>query len=270
MLAFFQKRAIPAVEFVEDGVYRRSVRINDSVGWIAVTHVQQAHALVLETDLPPGSRLEAAADRVRRMFDLDADMDAIHQVLGADPALRPLVRKWPGLRLPGAWAPFETAVRAVVGQQISVGAARTIIGRVVSKAGPLLEPPVFPEISRLFPTAQDLLNCDLGRVGMPAKRTTTLKTLAEAVAHEKIRLAAKAGLGDVAAQLTRIAGIGDWTAQYIAMRALGERDAFPAGDLGICRALAQNGRNPSAKQVRLRAADWRPYRAYAAVYLWHA
>jgi AraC family transcriptional regulator of adaptative response / DNA-3-methyladenine glycosylase II len=205
------------------------------------------------------------------MFDLDAHMAAIHAVLGADAALERVIRKQPGLRLPGAWDPFEVAVRAVVGQQVSVKGARTVIGRIAAKAGPLFASAPLPGVNRFFPTAHELNACQLGRIGMPAKRVATVQALAEAVVLERICFEIKSSLPDFVSQLTRIAGIGDWTAQYIAMRALGEPDAFPAADLGIAKALQQTGQpRPGPKQIRQRAESWRPWRAYAAIYLWNA
>jgi AraC family transcriptional regulator of adaptative response / DNA-3-methyladenine glycosylase II len=269
LLAFFQSRAIPGVEFVENGVYHRTIRLNETTGMISVAHADRDNALLLTTALSDTSDLMSLVERVRRLFDLDANMAAIHKVLAADPVLKKVVRNRPGLRLPGAWDPFEVAVRAVVGQQISVRGARTIIGRIAAKAGPPFESADHPGLTHFFPTARELNACELGRIGMPTRRVETIKALSRAVERGKISFLVKGALEDFIKQLTRIQGIGDWTANYIAMRALGEPDAFPAADLGIIKALQQGDKRPTPKQILERAENWRPWRAYAAICLWH-
>lgn len=269
MLGFFQSRAIPGVESVENGVYHRTIRINDTTGIISIAHADKNNALRLTTALSTGRDLMPLVERVRRMFDLDANMMAIHKVFAADPVLKKVVRKHPGLRLPGAWDPFEIAVRAVVGQQVSVKGARTVIARIAAKAGPLFESIDQPGLTRFFPTARELNACELGRIGMPLKRVETIKVLSRAVACGDLSLHVKGSIENFIKQLTRIPGIGDWTAQYIAMRALDEPDAFPAGDLGIIKALQQGDKRPTRKQILEKSEEWRPWRAYAAIYLWH-
>jgi 3-methyladenine DNA glycosylase/8-oxoguanine DNA glycosylase len=202
------------------------------------------------------------------MFDLDANMAAIHEVLAADAELEQSVAKHPGLRLPGAWDPFEAVIRAVAGQQVSVKGARTIIGRIASKAGTQFESADHPELTHFFPTARELGANDLGGIGMPEIKVRTVKALAEEVDTGRLSFVVKGALSDFIEQLTRIPGIGDWTAQYIAMRAMGEPDAFPASDLGIIKALQKGGKRLSSKQILQRAEKWRPWRAYAAMYLW--
>ncbi len=269
MLDFFGLRAIPGVEFVARGNYHRTIRINETTGVISVAHQRRDNALLLTVALSDSRDLMAIVERVRRMFDLDANMTAIHDVLAADSLLESLVRKQPGLRLPGAWDPFEVAIRAVVGQQISVKGARTVIGRIAAKAGPTFESVDHPELTRFFPTAHELNACDLGMVGMPETRVRTVRALAEEVDQKRFSFVVNGSLSDFIEQLTRIPGIGDWTAQYIAMRAMGEPDAFPAADLGIIKSLQQGDKRLTVKQIRQRAEEWRPWRAYAAMYLWH-
>ena len=270
MLGFFRSRAIPGVERVDHGAYHRTIRLNETTGMISVTHAAKDNALQLRTALSDSRDLMALVERVRRMFDLDANMAAIHDVLTADPALKKMVGKQPGLRLPGAWDPFEVAVRAVVGQQISVKGARTVVGRIAAKAGPPFAAAADPQLTCFFPTANELSVSELEGVGMPVKRIETIKALARAVAGGELSLVVNGPIDEFIAQLTRIPGIGDWTAHYIAMRALGEPDAFPAADLGILRALQQGDTRPTTKQILKRAENWRPWRAYAAMYLWHA
>ena len=175
MLAFFQLRAIPGIEIIKSGVYHRTVRLNRTTGIISVAHADKGNALVLTTALSGSSDLMPLVERVRRMFDMDANMAAIHNVFLGDPVLETVVHSHPGLRLPGAWDPFEVAVRAVVGQQISVKGARTIIGRIAAKAGPLFESADHPELTCFFPTARELNICELGAIGMPKKRVETIR-----------------------------------------------------------------------------------------------
>jgi len=268
MLGFFESRAIPGVEFVAGGAYRRTVRINATTGVISVAHAASENALVLTVALSDSRDLMSIVEKVRRMFDLDANMTAVHDVLAADPVLERSVGKQPGLRLPGAWDPFEAAVRAVVGQQVSVKGARTVIGRITAKAGPRFTSADYPELTHFFPTAHELTVCDLAGIGMPEMRVRTVQVLAEEVDRELLSFVVKGSLSNFIEQLTRIPGIGDWTAQYIAMRAMGEPDAFPASDLGIIKALRQSDERLTLKKIRQRAERWRPWRAYAAMYLW--
>jgi AraC family transcriptional regulator of adaptative response / DNA-3-methyladenine glycosylase II len=270
MLGFFQARAIPGVECVKDGVYHRTVRINGTSGVISVARAAEGHALRLTAALSDSRDLMPLVDRVRRMFDLNANMTAIHDVLSADPLLAAALRKTPGLRLPGAWDPFEVAVRAVTGQQVSVKGARTVLGRIAAKTGPRFESAEHPQLTRFFPNAEELTGCGLDAIGMPATRAGTIQALARAVADGELSFGGHGSLESFIARLTALPGIGDWTAQYIAMRALGEPDAFPASDLGIAKALQQGERRPSLKQILQRAESWRPWRAYAAMSLWHA
>lgn len=269
MLTYFESRAIPGVEWIDRGVYHRTIRINQTSGTISVSHADNTDALQLTTALSDSTDLLPLVERVRRLFDLDAHMVSIHSVFSKDPILKQVVRQHPGLRLPGAWDPFEIAVRAVVGQQISVKGARTIIGRIATKAGPRFEADRLG-LTHFFPSAMELNTTDLGAIGMPFKRVDTLKALSRAVVSGDISLETIESLENFIARMTRIPGIGAWTAQYIAMRALSEPDAFPASDLGIMKALQLGKKRPTAKQVLTRAESWRPWRAYAAIYLWHA
>jgi AraC family transcriptional regulator of adaptative response / DNA-3-methyladenine glycosylase II len=221
VLAWLGARAIPGVERVEEGVYVRGrSRVWHDGGVV---------------------RASASRKRVRRLFDLDADPSAIAGTLSRDRMLAPLLRKRPGIRVPGTWHPFELAVRAIVGQQVSVAGARTILGRIAAEHGL---------------TPERLADADI--TGMPRRRAETIRTLARAVASREIDLDATS-----TEQLVSLPGIGPWTASYIAMR-LGNADAFPAGDL----ILRRNAGNLTEKELLQRAEDWRPYRAYAAMLLW--
>jgi AraC family transcriptional regulator of adaptative response / DNA-3-methyladenine glycosylase II len=268
MLGFFELRAIPGVELVTDGTYRRTIRINETTGMISVAHSPKGNALMLTVALSDGRDLMSVVERVRRMFDLDANMTAIHDVLAADAVLGKMVGEHPGTRLPGAWDPLEAAIRAVVGQQVSVRGARTVLGRIATKAGTEFESAEHPVLTHFFPTARELNACDLAGIGMPEARVRTIRALAEEVDSKRLAFVVKGSLQNFIEQLTRIPGVGDWTAQYIAMRGMGEPDAFPASDLGIIRALRKGDKQLTLKQIRQTAEKWRPWRAYAAMYLW--
>ncbi|MGB5983990.1 MAG: AlkA N-terminal domain-containing protein, partial [Desulfobacterales bacterium] len=271
MLAFFRERALSGIEAVDEHSYQRTFRCNGHSGFFRVSPAPKVHGLVLEVRLSDMRNLMGVVERARRMFDLDANLEAITRALSRDPLLRPLIKKLPGLRLPVVWDPFEAAVRAVVGQQISIQGARTILGRIVRCAGPLADYGHSPDGAlHLFPNASELAGTDLSGVGLTASRIRTLKELARGVAAGRIELAITRDLPDFIRRMTDIAGIGPWTAHYTALRALGEPDAFPASDLGLARAMTQNGRRPTRAQVRARAENWRPWRAYGATYLWNA
>ncbi len=268
MLAFFQGRAIPGVEWVGDGRYRRTIRLPASRGTIAVGQANKAHALELDVCLTDSRDLIRVVERVRRMFDLDANPQAIHQSLIQDPLLAQRIRKTPGLRLPGSWDPFETAVRAVVGQQISVKGAVTQLGHIAGLIGVPYDGESNPRLTRYFPDAAEMLASDMAAIGMPQMKKKTLRRIAQHIFSGSLQLDTVGELSRFVDIMTAIPGIGDWTANYVAMRALGEPDAFPASDLGIVKALQVGDSRPTVKQVRARADAWRPWRAYAAIYLW--
>jgi AraC family transcriptional regulator, regulatory protein of adaptative response / DNA-3-methyladenine glycosylase II len=199
--------------------------------------------------------------RCRQLLDLDADACAINAVLAADGLLAPLVAARPGLRVPGAYDGFELAVRAVLGQQVSVPAARTLAGRLASRFGTRIEVPGgLPSV--LFPGPAALAGADLSGLGLTTTRQATLRALAAAVAAGDVALDHGADPEETAARLAGLPGIGPWTISYILMRAVGDPDAFPASDLGLRRALGHLGGSTA------RADRWRPWRAYAAVHLW--
>lgn len=270
MLAFFQRRAIPGVEHVANGTYRRTVRLGSGQGEIAVRHATRGFGLRLEICLTDDRDLMVVVERVKRMFDLDANPRAIHSTLCHDPLLGRLIRQTPGLRLSGSWDPFETAVRAVIGQQISIKGAVTQMGRLVRQAGRPYDSAQDVHLTHFFPRAAELADMGWTGIGMPGARKTTLRRLAEKAASGALSLQGTAGLPAFIDAMTQIRGIGEWTANYIAMRALGEPDAFPASDLGILKALQEGPDRPTGKQAGARAENWRPWRAYACMYLWHS
>jgi AraC family transcriptional regulator of adaptative response / DNA-3-methyladenine glycosylase II len=203
------------------------------------------------------------------MFDLGADPREIGLRLSADPQLRPLVRALPGIRVPGAWDGFELAVRAVLGQQVSVRGATTMAGRLAREFGePIGVAEAESGLSRLFPTPDVLGDADLTTIGLTRARAAAVAGLARAVRERRLVFDPAGNPDETVASLVRIAGIGPWTAQYVAMRALGEPDAFPDGDLGLRRAATTGGPPLSARNLVTRAERWRPWRAYAAMLLW--
>lgn len=273
VFAFLAARAVPGVEAAAGDEYRRSFEVRTpsgagARGTFAVAWTRGEPALRVRVFMREPRELISIVDRVARMFDANADATAIAAHLGRDPVLAPTLRKIPGLRLPGAWDPFELAVRAILGQQVTVAGARTLAGRLALAFGEPLNAQARDEITHLFPTPEALARADLARIGLPAARASALRSFARAVVDGTLSLDPPDDLESAVSRLTALPGIGDWTAHYIAMRGFGEPDAFPAGDLGVRRALAGNGRLPSVKEVEARAEPWRPWRAYAVMALW--
>jgi AraC family transcriptional regulator of adaptative response / DNA-3-methyladenine glycosylase II len=293
MLAFLAQRAIPGVESVENGAYRRTVEVDGSIGTIevtlgaaapAVTSSSSASArerarraaaphhaahLVMRVDVPRCHNLIGVVERARRLFDLGADPTRIGEQLRRDPSLAPLVAALPGLRVPGAWDGFELAVRGVLGQQITVQGATTLAGRLVRAFGSEREHPD-GALTHAFPTPAVMAEADLATIGMPRARAAALRNLAAAVRDGKLRFDAALGLDEAVERICAIPGFGPWTAHYIAMRALGEPDAFPETDIGIRRALGSAAALAPVAAVRDQAEHWRPWRSYAVIYLWNS
>lgn len=263
LLDFLAMRAIAGIENVSDGAYTRSVRIGGQTGWFTVRPAAR-HGSALSVEIADSllPALLPARSAIRRMFDLDADPSAMAQHFSSDDIIGPLARRRPGLRLPGAVDGFELAVRAVLGQQISVAAARTLAGRLHAAFGEPLDG--MTGIDRLPATAERIAEADpaeIGALGMPQSRARTVVALAQSVVNGDISFAPTADIGAAIAALRRVPGVGPWTAEYIAMRGYQWPDAFPASDLGIRHALP--GIDAAA-----RSESWRPWRAYAAIYLW--
>jgi AraC family transcriptional regulator, regulatory protein of adaptative response / DNA-3-methyladenine glycosylase II len=266
LLRFFAARAVCGVEVCSATTLTRTLAL--SYGAAVVELEPQAAQLVVRLWLDDVRDLGAAVDRCRRLFDVDADPQAIAAVLGADPLLAPLVSAHPGLRVPGCVDAHEIAVRAVLGQQVSVARATALASTLTEQLGaPLAQPR--HGVSRLFPTAAAIADAGLAALGLTAERAATLRRLTGALARGDIALDVGADSHEVAAQLMSIRGIGEWTATYIAMRGLRDPDAFPAGDLGVRRAFTNLGGGGDAHALRERAERWRPWRAYATVQLWN-
>jgi AraC family transcriptional regulator of adaptative response / DNA-3-methyladenine glycosylase II len=273
MLSFLEARAIAGVELVEKGCYRRTVAMEGAVGSIAVMHLPQRQSLSVTIHFPKVQSLPAIVNRVRRLFDVGADIETIDEHLSHDPQLAPYVALRPGLRAPGGWDGFELAVRAILGQQVSVAAARRLAGQLVSLHGePLAENSAdHPGLTHTFPSAERLAGAGSLGLGMPAPRLNALRALARAAADDANLFRPLATIEEAIARLRAIPGIGEWTAQYIALRAIREMDAFPASDIGLLRGVAKVDGAPATSASLLRRAEsWRPWRAYAAQHLWAA
>jgi AraC family transcriptional regulator of adaptative response / DNA-3-methyladenine glycosylase II len=274
MLRYLSGRAIAGVETVPDasdqGAYLRSVRIGKAIGWLRVTHLPTRHQLELEIAPSLCTVLMPLLARVRSQFDLDANPAIIEAHLRHDALLARHIDARPGLRVPGAFDAFELAVRAVLGQQVSVSGATTLSGRLVRRFGTPADTP-FTSVTHHFPRAEILAtadSADIARIGVPQTRAQGIRNLAEFAAQGGLQLAPGIPLDDVVAQLKTVRGIGDWTAHYVALRALRFPDAFPAGDLGLQKAAAENAARLTEKQLSARAAGWSPWRGYAALALW--
>lgn len=269
MLDFLRGRALPGVEVVNETHYARSVASADAPGWLRVgAWPNGEHALKLELHGTPPAQLLDVVNRLRRMFDLDADPHAIASAFASDPRLRALVRKRPGLRLPSGWDGFEIAVRAIIGQQVSVAAARTLTARLAQRYGDALPAPFESGLTHLFPMPQALADTDLSAIGLTRARADTVRVVSRAVLDGAVDFRSERTLDDFVARWTALPGIGPWTAQYIALRALGHPDAFPADDLVLQKAVPNDGTRLTGKALTARADAWRPWRAYAVIQLW--
>ena len=264
VLGFLQARATPGIELVCDGHYRRTLQIDGHSGEIDVSWMEAPGALSLEVKFPDPRALLSIVERVRRMFDVNADPAVIAAHLGNDPLLARPLAAHAGIRTPGAWDGFELAVRAILGQQISVRAATTLAGRVAMRWGTAVEGP--DGLNRLFPSATALAHAPLEEAGVMPSRAATIRALARRVVAGGIRFDSADSMAGTQAALAAIPGIGDWTAAYIAMRAFNEPDEFLPTDL-ILRRVAGD---LSARDLERRADAWRPWRAYAVMLLWQA
>lgn len=266
LLGFLARRAIPEVETVSDGAYHRTVCLRrqkmDHTGFLEVRNLPEQRMLTVRVSDSLAPVCVLVLERIKRLFDLEADPIAISGVLG------PLAVAHPGLRVPGCFDGFEMAVRAILGQQISVAGARTLAGRIVNRFGtPLVTP--LPSLTRLFPSATQMAGAtvdEIGSLGITGRRAETIIALAKAISRGELRLEPGNRVEGTLKQLRAIPGIGEWTSQYIAMRALSWPDAFPHTDLGIMKALGE--KNP--KRILEISEKWRPWRAYAVFHLWAA
>lgn len=312
LLAFLRSRALAGLEQVDAHSYARVIGAGPAA-WLRVSPWPAGgDALQLEVAGVAAGQLREVVQRVRRMFDLDAEPSVIAGVLARDPRLAALVQRHPGLRLPGGWDGFEIAVRAVIGQQVSVAGARTLTQRLLQRCGhPLPRPKtsqadaaaqavaapesgagharsrtcptlagaacdstrtagVMQGLGHRFPTPTELLAADLDGLGLTGARQRSLRALAQAVVEGQLDFEPGQPLAAFIARCTLLPGIGPWTAHYLALRALGQPDAFPSGDLVLQKTLPGDGSRISAAALEARAEAWRPWRSYAAIHLWRA
>jgi AraC family transcriptional regulator of adaptative response / DNA-3-methyladenine glycosylase II len=264
VLSFLGARAVPGIEEVREGAYRRSVRQPGGATVVQMTPGDEHVDLRVSTDGSPDLRA-----RARRVFDLDADPDAIDATLGRDRELARLVDRIPGIRVPGTFDGFELVVRAVFGQQVSVAGARTSLGRLVMNAGAPLDRPS-GGITHLFPTPERVAELPSESFGMPRARAETIRRVADLVARDELDLSSHSPPEEALATLSLVPGIGPWTLAYVAMRALRDPDAFMAADLGVRKGFEALGLGSTPNAMLARAERWRPWRAYAVMHLWHA
>ncbi|HSU19108.1 MAG TPA: AlkA N-terminal domain-containing protein [Acidobacteriaceae bacterium] len=273
MLAFFAARAIPGIEIVENNAYHRAIELDGFIGTIRVDHLPRKHAISAMIRFPAVRLLPRIVTRIRRMFDLEANIRVINQHLSRDSRLGGLLAARPGLRVPGGWDSFEVALRTVLGQQVSLAVARQLAGRLTASHGKQLPDgsKTHQALTCAFPTANDIATALSIDLGMPASRLRTLRVLAQAAASDPSLLAPSSALEDSLDRLMTMPGVGDWTAQYIALRAMRDTNAFPAGDLGLLRG-ANNvfGHAVTPRELQKLSEAWAPWRAYAAQHLWAA
>ncbi len=273
MIAFLEGHSVPGVEAVWNGRYARTLEIGGHVGSVEIGPGK--NYLEATIRFPELKSLLAIVARLRRLLDLDADVDAIGAHLSTDPGLAPLIKRRPGLRAPGGWEGFEFAVRSVLGQQVTVRAACKFAGQLVEAAGRRVTPEQTgnERLTHIFPTPQELVRADLSTVGLTGQRRRTLESLAQAAIDDPALFDLEAIQTDTAARLLDLPGFGEWTVQYWSLRAARDADAFPAGDVALLRSPAvavKDNARPTPKALLERAESWRPWRAYAAQHLWTA
>jgi AraC family transcriptional regulator of adaptative response / DNA-3-methyladenine glycosylase II len=265
MFDWLRARAVPGVAVTDGNTYRRTLRLPRGAGIVTLEPVDSHIRCTLQ--LEAMADLTSAVRQCRRLLDLDADPLSVVDVLSKDRRLSTIVRKRPGLRAPGAVDGTELAIQAILGQQVSIQAARTLASRLVTAHGDVIKI-ADPSLSHLFPTADRIADADLSALGVPATRRATLRGMASAAAGGRLSLDPGADRAEVHRQLLELPGIGEWTAGYIVMRALGDPDTFLPSDLGVKKAGARLGLGSSPREMTEHAAAWRPWRTYATHQLW--
>lgn len=264
MLGYLKARAIPGVESVEDGTWSRCITLGGVPGIVCVSHDETKHRLIVRFQMQDRAVIVDGIAQVKDLFDLDAAPADIAEHLGQDAALKASLKARPGLRVPGCWGPFELVVRAIIGQQISVAGARTLLGRMAEIWGPEIGASEEGAINRLFPEAKDLLGKDLQSIGLTKSRAATLAAVVSCFAQEPDYIHTAMNTEEARARLLTIKGIGPWTAEYVILRALRNPDAFPASDLILMKSAGVK----KPKDLEMQAEAWRPWRGYAAQHLW--
>jgi AraC family transcriptional regulator of adaptative response / DNA-3-methyladenine glycosylase II len=264
---FLAMRSIPGVERIDERGYARTIVADNGHATVCVRPLDRENALELRVRGAAPTALFQISAAARRAFDLAADPSRIAVTFKPDELLGPLLKARPGMRIPGAWDPFECAVRAVLGQQISVAAARTLASRLVQRCGQPITDPA-EDLTHLFPSPAALAAAELSGLGVTGARIAAIQGLARAVVDGRVDFGAS--MDELVAALASLRGFGSWTAHYIALRALGEPDAFPTGDLVLCRMASANGHPLTTRELQIRAEAWRPWRGYAVMHLWRA
>ncbi len=259
MMHFLSHRAIPNMERIEGNTYQRLITLGDARGWFKAKH-NENNTIDIEFKLNKSANIMEFVARLKNMFDLDADPMVIENCLKEDNKLIPFIKHHQGLRIPGSWDGFELAVRAIVGQKISVKAARTTLGKLVESCGETQTVDESLPLERFFPTPKNILAADLSRIGLTNSKIETLKALAHEIENKTLVLDGTEELDDTCQKLLSIKGIGPWTVQYIAMRALRNPDGFPETDLELQKKISRLKLNPER---------WKPWRAYGAILLWN-
>ncbi|HMJ00212.1 MAG TPA: AlkA N-terminal domain-containing protein [Gaiellaceae bacterium] len=267
VVGYFAARAIPGVEHVSGHTYRRTIIIDGDPGVLELSPGGDDYILLI-AHLPHWEQLIHVVGRARRIANLDLDLDEPTGHLAGDPTMRQLLRARPGLRTPGTWDPFETGVRAIIGQQVTVAAANTIAGRLVERLGTPVPGLQQVGLTHTFPEARTLATADFAGLGLIRARQEAIRSFARAVADDELRLDGSVSLHELIDSITLIDGLGAWTAHYLALR-LGEPDAFPITDVGLRRALTRFAPGSGAALPTL-VERWRPWRALAATHLWMA
>ncbi len=269
-LDYLKRRHSAGVEWIGDNQYSRTIEIDGDTGILTVRN-EPAHSRLVVTILGDASRhAPTIRRRVRDMFDLESDQHEILAVLGTDPLVGQLRRDYPGIRIPGGWSAFELLVRTIVGQQVSVSAATTIMGRIIERTGRPVNDPECGRTCHLFPTPESVATADLAKIGMPGRRVAALQNIAAHIATNSIPFPDNDASNDeIVSGMLKLPGIGPWTVSYFALRALRDVDAWPGTDLILRRMLEKH---PLAAQCSAKTIteSWRPYRGYAAMHLWHA
>lgn len=269
MLGFLRARAVEGLEHCDDYQYQRTFEANGHLGIVSICADQAKHAVIATIQVTKALSISPIAKRVQMLLDVDADMQAIESTLNADERLKRLT-DMEGVRVPGAWDPFELGVRAILGQQVTVGAARTLVGRLCSAFGRRIDDEESETFAHLFPTPDALAEAEIEIIGVPRRRADGVRALARAVASGDLQLDPRADAQAVGNQLRALPGIGNWTVKYMRMRAFKDPDAFPAEDVALVKAARSLDIASSVSELQQAAERWRPWRAYAAVRLWRS
>lgn len=273
MLDFLRVRAVEGLEWCDELRYQRTCDANGCSGLVSVETDQARDTLIAKIRFASGSSISPVVERLQALFDVDADMSSIEATLNGDRKLKALQVEMAGVRVPGTWDPFELGVRAIIGQQVTVAAARTLLGRLCDQFGESLDNWVTGStgaLHRAFPKSDVLAEADVARIGIPRRRAESVRALAVAVANGDIVLSALTHRQNLEQQLLALPGIGRWTVGYIGMRALKNPDAFPVGDVALLKAAHALDIASTSAELEREAERWRPWRAYAAVRLWRS